>query len=369
MHDSEIHGKLKRLGAFLDRHSLDGVWLQQRNNFAWITGGKCNRIVNSSPIGVAAILATRESRICVTNTIEGPRFHDEEMCETGVETVEFPWHDRAAGQKVARDILAGRKIAGDSDELGLGLRPLPGDFAELRWELTPQEIDRYRDGAKRTTAAIESAGRLLKRGMTEHHIAGLLDEMTHSRGCNPIVTLIASDERIERFRHPIPTAKPAQQYVMLVICAEFGGLISCATRFVHFGAMSNELKQKQRAICSIDAAVNLATRPGRTLGDIFADLQRAYADKGFADQWKFHHQGGSTGYTGREIIATPGCNIVARANQAFAWNPSIRGVKSEDTILCTDAGIEILTQSASSWPTLMAETPGGNLARADMLVL
>jgi Xaa-Pro aminopeptidase len=48
-----------------------------------------------------------------------------------------------------------------------------------------------------------------------------------------------------------------------------------------------------------------ATRPGRTLGEAFEDCTRFYAEAGFPDEWKLHHQGGSSGYGSREVIATP----------------------------------------------------------------
>lgn len=367
---NEIQTKQTRLNAFLDRHKLDGVFLWYRNNFAWITGGKDNHIASYLPFGVAGILATRDgTRVCLTNTIEGPRFRDEELVGTGIEVIEYPWHDVPAGQKVMREVFGGRKIAADHDELGLGLAPLPGDFAELRWSLLPEEIERYRDGGHRTVLGMERACRALKPDMTEHEIAGILDENIRSQSLNPVVTLVAVDERIERFRHPIPTKTRLLRYAMLVVCADNGGLISNITRFVHFGPMSAELKRKHQAVANVDASVNLATRPGRTLGAIFADLQAAYAREGFADQWKLHHQGGSTGYNGREVFANPSCEVRVLENQAFAWNPSITGTKSEDTVLVTDSGIEVLTPASPDWPTLEGRAPQGTLRRADMLVM
>jgi len=59
-------------------------------------------------------------------------------------------------------------------------------------------------------------------GDTEHEIAGALDDYVRRTGSNPVVTLVAADERIMRFRHPIPTGKELERYAMLVTCAEFG---------------------------------------------------------------------------------------------------------------------------------------------------
>ncbi len=374
MSSDELSTKQTRLAEFLGRHRLDGVLLGRRNNFAWITCGRDNRIANFSPVGVASILATADSRVCLTNSIEGPRFAGEELEGTGIKVIEWPWYDRRAAQKLLKEAIGGRRIAADVTDMGefdhhaAGLVRLPDDFGELRWSLTPAEIARYREGAKRTTVAIESACRRIGQNMSEHEISGLLDDEVHKQGLNPVVNLIASDERIERYRHPIAVNKKVQRYVMLVICSEFGGLITSVTRFVSFVPLSAEIKKKQQAVVNVDAAVNYSTRPGKTLGEIFAVIQKAYADQGFADQWKLHHQGGSAGYNGREAFAEPDSAITVRENQAFAWNPSITGVKSEDTILATSDGIEFLSNISKDWPTISATFNGKTVQRPDILV-
>lgn len=370
MSDVEIQGKLKRLSEFLDRHKLDGVMLWHRNNFAWITGGCDNHIVNSSPVGVGCILATKDGkRVCFANTIEAPRFQNEELTGRGIDVVDFPWYDQSAGRKVFKELMGGKKFATDADELAVGLPPLPADFVELRWSLSEPEIARYRQGGKQAAAGLEQAAREVKPGMTEQEIAGIIDHYVCAAGNNPVVTLVSADARLPKFRHPIPTRLKITKHVMLVSCSDFGGLISNLTRFIHFGPVSDELKRKQQAICNIDTAVNLATRPGRTLGEVFADLQAAYAKENWADQWKFHHQGGSTGYAGREVIATPGNTVKVVDNQAFAWNPSIVGAKSEDTVLVTGKGHEVLTPPSASWPKVMGTCKAGQLERADILVI
>jgi Xaa-Pro aminopeptidase len=374
MVSDELSAKQKRLAEFLGRHRLDGVLLGRRNNFAWITCGKDNRIANFSPVGVASILATADSRLCLTNSIESPRFAGEELAGTGIDVVDWPWYDRNAAQKVLKEVIGGRRIAADVSDMGefdhysAGLLRLPDDFGELRWSLTPAEIGRYRDAAARTSVAIESACRRIAQHMTEHEISGLLDDEVHKQGLNPVVNLIACDERIERYRHPIATNKKVQRYVMLVICSEFAGLITSVTRFVSFVPLTVDLQKKQQAVVNVDAAVNFSTRPGRTLGEMFQVIQKAYADVGYSDQWKLHHQGGSAGYNGREAFAELNSGITVRENQAFAWNPSITGVKSEDTILVTANGIEFLSGPSKDWPTIPATFNGKTVERAGILV-
>jgi Xaa-Pro aminopeptidase len=372
--DSEIKIKMARLADYLDRHHLDGVFLHHRASFAWITGGKDNHIPGNSPNGVAGILATADSRVCFTNTIEGPRFTQEELAGTGIEVVTYTWHDSKAAQKKLKELIAGRKIAadptdgGDCDRFGAGLVPLPGDFDQLRWSLTPEETQRYREGGKRTSAAIEAACRKISRNMSEHEIAGVLDAEVHSRGLVPAVTLVAADDRVAKFRHPIPTGTRVSHYCMLVTCASFGGLISNMTRFVSFVPLSTEIRGKQQAVCNVDAAVNLSTRPGRTMGDMFKTLEKAYADNGFEGEYALHHQGGSTGYAGRDVFAVPGSSVAIQENQAFAWNPSITGVKSEDTILCTKTGVEMITTISPDWPKIHGKFGDQSLDRADILL-
>jgi Xaa-Pro dipeptidase len=87
-----------------------------------------------------------------------------------------------------------------------------------------------------------------------------------------------------------------------------------------------------------------ATQPGRTVGDVFDDCCRFYAEAGFPDGWRHHHQGGLTGYRSRELIAMPGTALVIEPGQAFAWNPSLPGAKAEETFVLTDAGPEVLAR-------------------------
>ena len=103
-----------------------------------------------------------------------------------------------------------------------------------------------------------------------------------------------------------------------------------------------------RTAAEVDAAVLSASRPGATLGELFDVLSRAYEEQGFPEEWRRHHQGGLTGYRGREVFAVPADPTRLPEACAVAWNPSVTGGgKSEDTALVTSAGVEVLTRTPS----------------------
>jgi antitoxin VapB len=54
-------------------------------------------------------------------------------------------------------------------------------------------------------------------------------------------------------------------------------------------------------------------------------------------------------------------------NQAFAWNPSIRGGKVEDTVLLRDGVIENLTPTPEL-PAIAASLEGSDYVAAGVLV-
>ncbi len=161
----------------------------------------------------------------------------------------------------------------------------------------------------------------VKPGMTEFEIAALLGSETQRRGVQPIVNLIATDERIFRYRHPLPTAKPLDKYAMLVLCGRQHGLVCSITRLVHFGPLSEELQRKQEAVAQIDATFIYTTQPNVTLGDIFAQVQEIYARTGYPDEWRLHHQGGPAGYEPREYLGLPGSQDQVTRRRGLRMEP------------------------------------------------
>ena len=155
---------------------------------------------------------------------------------------------------------------------------------------------------------------------------------------------------------------------MLVLCGRKQGLVCSITRLIHFGHLPDEVHKKAMAVAQVDAHFIAATRPDRRLNDIFHEACEAYASAGYADEWRLHHQGGLAGYSPREVVATPQTEDEVSVGQVYAWNPSIAGAKSEDTILIGQQENEILT-AIPGWPVIKVELNGRLFERPAILVV
>lgn len=358
----EFVQKQTTIRTFLESRQLDALLLRRVSSFAWATCGAASYVNTASTDGIATLLITPEALHLVTDNIEASRLEQEEkLKEQGWEFHFARWHQ---GQDTLTTLTAGLRLGAD------GPYPaaidLSAEIARLRARLTPQEGERFRQLSQQCAAAMDTAIRAVRPGQSEYEIAALLSAETERRGVQVIVNLIATDERIFAFRHPLPTGKQLDRYAMLVLCGRRNGLVCSLTRLVHFGRLPDDLRHKAEAVAQVDAAFIASTRPGRTLGDIFQDAIATYTQVGFPEEWHLHHQGGPAGYEPREVIATPGSTDVVSTGQVFAWNPSITGTKSEDTILVGPDGNEVLT-SIAGWPMMSITIAGQTISRPAIL--
>jgi Xaa-Pro aminopeptidase len=343
----EIETKIQRVHALLHERRLDALWLRRTSSFAWATCGADAHINTASSDGIASLLVTLRDRYLVTNNIEIHRLEQEgHLAGQGWQLLVSPWFD--PGDQFTK-ITAGLKVG--SDLASSQMLDLSSETAWLRAQLTPAEGERFRKLGGLCAEAMLQAVQALKPGMTEYQVSGLLAAAFESRGVQLIVNLVACDERVLAFRHPLPTDKALKRYAMLVVCGRKWGLVCSLTRLVYFGSFPAALRAKIEATARIDAVLISATRPGARLSEIFEQAQGAYAEAGFPNEWHLHHQGGLAGYEPRELTVTPAALEAVLSGQAFAWNPSISGAKSEDTILVGDQGNEILTQ-IQGWPVV-----------------
>lgn len=360
----EVAVKLERLRKLMAEEELDCVVLGGASNFSWITAGGNDVVALASERGEATLVVTADAQYVVTNNIEAGRLTAEELAGLEFEVVEDEWHKGNLIELLDRVVVG--EVAADGNWLP-GASDFGPEIERLRWQLTEPEIERFAALGADISRCLSETAREIVVGETEHEIAGLLTGKLKRLNIAPNVILIAADERISKYRHPLPTNKTMQRSAMLVASVRRHGLQASATRLVHFGELSADLRARHDACCKVDACFCLETRPGARVKSIFAHAVQTYAAAGYADEWRLHHQGGACGYAGRDYKATPDTDEVVLEHQAFAWNPSITGTKSEDTILATADGPVVLTP-AQEWPMLEVEYHGQVIARPDILV-
>lgn len=329
--------RTERLRAVMERLALDAIVLRRPANFAWYTGGADSRVDHVSPFGVADVVVTRDAATIVTSSIEAPRMRAEQTPTFDV--VEYTWFE--GPDRALRDVTGGGVIG--SDVSLPGAVDVDSDIAELRRVLDGDAVARLRMvGADASEALAEAADELVP-GMSELDAAACLAAACRRRGLSSPVLLAAADDRIVEHRHPIPVGATIERRAMLVVSAERGGLYANVTRIVELDDPDPELRRRQDACDEILRRMREeATRAHATLADAFDACRRFYREAGFPGEETHHHQGGTTGFASREVIATPRTANLIRVGNAFAWNPSITGAKAEETFVLLPSGPEVV---------------------------
>jgi len=349
---------------FLKSKNLKGLVLKRQANFSWMTCGGLNLVGITTEFGATTLLITEDSKFLISNNIEAPRMiHEEGLERQGFIVKVFPWYED-------QEVTIVKELIGEgplgSDVPFPNAQMLAEDIARLRYSLTPEEIERYQWLGERVSSALEKTVMKTKKGEKESGVVARLCKEIWKDRIDPITLMAAADDRIFKFRHPIPTERKIEKYLMVSVNARKGGLIVSLTRFVHFGRLPRELKKKYEANVFIDCTMMAHTQPGVPAKEVLQKAIDAYREKGYPEEWKLHHQGGSIGYTGRDYRTHLKTPDIIQENQAFTWNPSITGTKSEDTILATSKGIEMVTYPVL-YPTLQQEAEGISFTRPAIL--
>jgi Xaa-Pro aminopeptidase len=332
--EGEFRARLATLRTLLDRRDQAAVLLRTRRNISWLTAGGIAHVVQSSEMSIAGILVTRDDAVVITQNIEAARLADEELDALGLDVISVPWWEPGAmGAEAARRLRSGDQPVDEAD--------IEPELSRVRSVLSVLDRDRLADLGRAAHGAVDATLASVQPGMTEDDVvAELLGRLP---GVRAPVVLAAADARIVSYRHPLPGRTPIRSRVMLVLVAERWGLHVALTRFRELEEPGTDLARRIQAVGDVQAAMHAASRPGATFGDVIEAARSAYADVGFANEWRDHHQGGSIGYQARERVAVPGDTTAIEPGMAVAWNPSIAGTKAEDTVVIADGVARTVT--------------------------
>lgn len=361
---ADVEIKEARVRDFLDREGLEALVIGRQDNFAWITAGGDSRVVTTTEMGFGYLVLTRERKHLVSYWMDGRRLVEEQVPGQGYELITLYWHEGSPADKIL-ELTRGLKVGADF--------PLPGgrllgaELTDLHYPLTDLDLKRLRWIGQKSSQILASVARSLEPRVSEQELAAEFLRAYALEGMTIDVLIIGFDDRILRYRHPMPTGSLLQRYAMLHPAARRWGLHANVTRLVHFGEPPTEIRRAMEAAAIIGANVAARLMPGVTFAEILSEQKRLYNELGYPEEWHYHFQGGITGYT----LADPArcLDLLARAveRQAYDYFITITGAKFEELMLLTETGVEVASMG-EDWPVKLVQTGCGPIVVPDILV-
>ena len=339
--------KIEKVRGWLDEAGYDGALFRTQPELAWVTDGLTDPVVRNEEPALVWALVTHTDAALITTNIEAPRLRAEEDL-TGFELATVPWYHPGGLADAVKDRAGGLRLATGPDEL-----------AALRMPLTPMEAERLSVLGRDTATVLEAAMADWHPSERECDVAARISGALEERLIFASVLLVGGAERRMSFRHPVTSSASTGRNVLAVVVGVRGGLNVACSRTVAAGPADPALKARHRAACAVETAMIDATQPGATWAAAVGAGVAAYAAAGFPGEWRSHVQGGPIGYLSREFDVVPGtarAESVVSLGDAFAWNPTVLGAKSEDTFVVGADGPVPVTNTAH-WPAVAGGRP------------
>lgn len=366
----EVALKAGHVRALMIAKGLDAVVLTTQASVAWLGAGLTDRVLRDRQEGLVWAVVTHEGLALIAWDTEQVRLETEEsILALGFlpHYVAWPVDNRTT---VVRDLAPSGRIGGDEPCWDVDCSV---ELRLLRSHLSADEGRRLGALSARVTADLEHVLSHVRPGVTERDVAASIAGRLEARGATPLVLLVGTGDRLEAFRHWVPTREPIDRAVIATVAAEWRGLVSVVTRTVWFGVEA-ETRLRQDRVMAVAAAAAASSRVGASWGSALEEAAATYDALGYRDEWRRHFQGGAVGYDTREFSPGPSrepnqwSTHPISAGQAFAWNPTLPGVKSEDTYLVSPGGPTLLTRT-QAWPTVPIDCEGIVVEVPDALVV
>lgn len=350
-----------RVREWLKDKGYDGVILNRRDNFTWVSGGAKNAVCTNIETGIGYFVISQEDVKLLADSSDAPRM-EKEQNPLEAETILVPWY--TSMESYLQNLTKEKVYVSDTGIAGT--KNVQSQLVELRMHLNEEEVRRYREIGQACARIVEGVCKDACPGQTEEEVACELKCRCLKEGISPDCVLVGSDERILNYRHPVPTDKKIENSLMVVLGGEKYGLNISMTRIVYFGLVPEEIKKRYESTAYIFACMQCMMKEGMSYQEYFLKVQKLYQEAGYDGEWKLHHQGGPTGYGCREFVVTPDTQGQIFNGEAFAWNPTIKGTKCEETTYLTKNGVETFTRT-KEWPCKEIKTPYGTFQVAEIL--
>ena len=357
--------KDKRVKIFLKKKNLDALIINRQDNFSWFTSGGDSHVFSSSEQGAAFIVITKNRKYLCAYPMDGYRIMNEEIKNCGFELKTTNWYEDNP-LTLAKKLIKGKKVG--SDIIINKAEFLSNELVDLHYPLTDLEVNRYIWLGKKCDEYFANIAMEVKPGQTEYQVGAVVLKEFYRNGISIDVLIIGSDERIFKYRHPMPTNKKIDKYVLLAVSVKKWGLHANISRLIYFGKPPAEILNKYRAACIIQASIIDFLKPGMLFKDVFEFIKKQYKKLGYPEEWKKHYQGAITGYITADLFALLSEDKKARSNQTFTWIVTITGVKSEELSFLNEEKAKFLSV-AGHWPRFSFNLNNKRIDMPDIMIM
>jgi Xaa-Pro aminopeptidase len=361
--EAEMQEKMRRIFTALDQHGCDSLVITRRDNFAWLSCG--GRAVTSyiTPTSPVFLLITPNIKYAIGHNMDVPRTMDEELTGQGYEKISLPTFSKSPAEAV-RELAVGRLA---SDDLFPGAANLDPVVLALHEPFTPQDMERYRAVARESGEIIHQLACWVEPGMTERQVLGKMWGLYLEHDFDGDCMFVVSDDRIQRYRHAVPSQKVIEKALILAPAVYKYGLHVQISRLVYFEKPTEELYRRQNAMATLQGVMLASCTPGTSLNGLLRLCLEMFEKLGYPEERTNHMHGGPTGYrvSFPERCLDP--KEVIKSNMAFSWYLTVKGAKTEETILVDENGGKLISVDPL-WPMLDVVYEGTRAQVPDILI-
>ncbi|CAN5388248.1 Xaa-Pro peptidase family protein [soil metagenome] len=221
------------------------------------------------------------------------------------------------------------------------------------------ELALMRKTAKVADEAYREVLPLIREGMTEREVAGMLSAAMESRGGKTTFTIVAAGEAGAEPHH-LSDDRPLKRGDVVIL--DFGCGVeeyqSDVTRTVAIGEASEEAREVYRAVRRAHMASRAIAKAGVTCGEVDAAARQSLEKDGLA-KWFIHRVGHGIGLEGqREPSVAPGSLLPLLNNECFSVEPGVYlpgkfGIRIETIVTVTPDGCESLNEDPTEEITVV----------------